>query len=278
MPAFNVKSSTLASSIDAIAKTYRNDKGRLWTSNILPSHDVRSITVRAFDGHGQTDHKCWTSFDIKELMNGSEVSASFCTKAHKSVKLRDQVFEQLIRMYPTKSGDDDMPPLEDIDAVKPRWSLDEATVPGDSSPIAPIAADAGAEQAAPIAPQPAPVPAAPPETLEAALERIAQLERGLTDTNSAARHIHKNIQTTTQQVQVVDSRIRGILSNLEATLGYRGKTAYVCASCHSTGKVAVSVKCTQCGQENWWGWWPSGSHDDSPDDEDPVHWLWQRLR
>jgi len=108
------------------------------------------------------------------------------------------------------------------------------------------------------------------------------LERGLTETNSAARHIHQNIQMTNGQVQVVSSRVKGILSNLKATLGYRAKITYVCASCHSKGRVAVRLKCTDCGQENWQGWWPSyspsDSADDSPGDKDSVRWLWQRWR
>jgi RecJ-like exonuclease len=110
------------------------------------------------------------------------------------------------------------------------------------------------------------------------MERIARLERGLTETNSAVRLIHQNLQTMTGQVQVVSSRVKGILSNLKATLGYRAKNTYVCASCHSKGKVAARVKCTHCGKENLWGWWPSKSHDDSTGDEDSVHWLWQRWR
>ena len=96
---FREKASTLASSIDAIAKKYRNNKGRYWGSKILPSRDVKRITVRAVDGQGQTDHKCWVSFDIKEFADGSEVSASVCTYAHQSVKLKEQVLRQLAQMY-----------------------------------------------------------------------------------------------------------------------------------------------------------------------------------
>ncbi len=58
MLVFHEKASTLTNSIDAIAKKHRNDKGQYWASNILPSCGVRRITVRAADGHGQTDHKC----------------------------------------------------------------------------------------------------------------------------------------------------------------------------------------------------------------------------
>jgi hypothetical protein len=29
-----------------------------------------------------------------------------------------------------------------------------------------------------------------------------------------------------------------------------------CDSCESHGLVAFSSKCTKCGKQTWWGWWP----------------------
>ena len=29
-----------------------------------------------------------------------------------------------------------------------------------------------------------------------------------------------------------------------------------CDSCNSQGLVAFSTKCTKCGKQTWWGWWP----------------------
>ena len=179
-----------------------------------------------------------------------------------------------------------VPSQEEIHAILSRWSIDDGASSGDSKPAAPPAAGAAPPAAAPAADHVA--PALPDETREmlnrmserletlgAAMERIAQLERGLTETNSAVRLIHQNMQTMTGQVQVVSSRVKGILSNLKATLGYRAKNTYVCVSCRSKGKVAARVKCTHCGQENLWGWWPSQSAEDS-NDSSSVHWLWQR--
>ncbi len=31
---------------------------------------------------------------------------------------------------------------------------------------------------------------------------------------------------------------------------------YHCDSCNSQGQVAIYTKCTNCDEENWWGWWP----------------------
>ncbi len=142
------------------------------------------------------------------------------------------------------SGEKKLPSKEEIDAVLSGWSFDRGTSPGGSEPATPTAA-------------PDPAPAALVKTLDAAMTRIAQLEIGLTETNSAVRLIHQNMQTMTGQVQVVSSRVKGILSNLKATLGYRAKNTSVGVSCRSRGKVAARVKGTHCGQDNLWGWWPS---------------------
>ena len=60
-----------------------------------------------------------------------------------------------------------------------------------------------------------------------------------------------DMQTTTGNVQVISKRIKGMLANLKATLGYRAKTSFVCTSCQSKGNVAARVKCMRCGQEYW---------------------------
>ena len=280
---FRVEARTLASSIDAMSKKYRSDNGRYWTSNIVPSHEVGLTKVRATDVHGQNEHKCWVSFDIKELIDGSEVSATVCTNAHQSVKLKEQVLRKLAQVYPEEiSAEKKIPSQMDADSEMSTWSRNEGASSGASRPDAPARSaefTVGSGLAVPAAQQPPPEPMSPPETLEAALERIDQLERGLTETNSAVRLIHQEIQRATGEVQVVSKRVEGILLNLKATLGYCAHDIYVCGSCHSMGEVAARVKCTHCGQENWWGWWPSNkSPDDSPDDKDSINWLSDRLR
>jgi len=37
-----------------------------------------------------------------------------------------------------------------------------------------------------------------------------------------------------------------------------------CVKCHSEKLVAVHVKCTVCGMENWMGWFPDGKQRETP--------------
>ena len=94
------------------------------------------------------------------------------------------------------------------------------------------------------------------EDFGAALERINQLEKAISETNSAIRQMRADFQTFGGQTQLINSKVDGILANLKTTLGYRAQKTFTCNSCRAKGQVAAKVKCTECGQENWWGWWP----------------------
>jgi len=56
--------------------------------------------------------------------------------------------------------------------------------------------------------------------------------------------------------------LRNRLERIEATVMKSQKAScdikkmFHCDSCNSQGMVALYTKCTNCGKENWWGWWP----------------------
>lgn len=107
-----------------------------------------------------------------------------------------------------------------------------------------------------------PTPAAPTattldnEALNGLTERVGRLETALAESNNNMRQIRQEFQTFATQVQLIGSRMEGVLDNLKSTLGYRAQKTFTCTSCDADGDVAAKVKCTGCGKENWWGWWP----------------------
>lgn len=120
---------------------------------------------------------------------------------------------------------------------------------------------------APPAPTPALAPAQPTpaaamattldnEALNGLTERVGRLEAALAESNNNMRQIRQEFQTFATQVQLIGSRMEGVLDNLKSTLGYRAQKTFTCTSCDADGDVAAKVKCTGCGKENWWGWWP----------------------
>lgn len=38
---------------------------------------------------------------------------------------------------------------------------------------------------------------------------------------------------------------------------------FLCNSCQSQGLVAFSAKCTKCGKQTWWGWWPKNNNSNT---------------
>jgi len=58
------------------------------------------------------------------------------------------------------------------------------------------------------------------------------------------------------QIKNIGSQVEVISEGLRGTAGYNVNKTFKCGSCNTVGIVAIKVKCNQCGQENWWGWWP----------------------
>lgn len=91
--------------------------------------------------------------------------------------------------------------------------------------------------------------------LKAAMERMATLEAALAESNASVRQTQQEFGQVIEQVQMVGSKVEGIMINLKATLGYRAQKTFTCSACQVSGQVAAKVQCTSCGDENWWGWW-----------------------
>ncbi len=94
------------------------------------------------------------------------------------------------------------------------------------------------------------------EALSARVDRMAQLESALAQANSTMEQLQQDLKSAVGHVQLVNDRVEGILDNLKATIGYKAQKTFTCNACHAQGEVAARIRCTHCGQENWWGWYP----------------------
>jgi hypothetical protein len=65
-----------------------------------------------------------------------------------------------------------------------------------------------------------------------------------------------HMKAAVAQIKNIGSQVEIISEGLRGTAGYNVNKTFKCGSCNTVGVVAVKVKCNQCGQENWWGWWP----------------------
>jgi hypothetical protein len=59
-----------------------------------------------------------------------------------------------------------------------------------------------------------------------------------------------------QKVEELGEAIKKISTNLKGTPGYGVRHTFNCEKCSDKGHVAVMYRCTKCGHERWYGWWP----------------------
>jgi len=95
--------------------------------------------------------------------------------------------------------------------------------------------------------------------------RIAKLEAMIAnlDNNSGSSSalIKDSSKIAVQQVNNVAKQIEILSEALRTTPDYNLGKTFSCASCSATGTVAIRIRCTNCGKENWWGYWPKKNVD-----------------
>lgn len=92
--------------------------------------------------------------------------------------------------------------------------------------------------------------------------KLPQLEMELENAKSEIADLSGKLQKALHQVQENSDQVKTTEKGLQGTWGYDIKRHYECESCGSRGHVVGLVKCSECGDEDWWGWWPSESGDD----------------
>jgi hypothetical protein len=96
-------------------------------------------------------------------------------------------------------------------------------------------------------------PTAEMSKLTAALQTISQLEERVRRLEAAVKNIPESTRALKDRVDKISAAIEAVERNKS---DYGFLEAFRCNHCHSIGNVAVYVKCTSCGKENWMGWWP----------------------
>ncbi len=94
------------------------------------------------------------------------------------------------------------------------------------------------------------------EHLEATLERMARLDTAVSATSDSVTKLEHEFRAILHQLQSIGGQVERIVGDLNSTLGYRAQETFACKSCLVQRQVAARIKCTDCGEESWWGWWP----------------------
>ena len=131
-----------------------------------------------------------------------------------------------------------------------------APAPPPPPPQAPVLVAQPAAPANPTPPayQPPPQPASVAPEAQASspaaaspdlLARLERAEASLT----RMREVEFTVRDLTQQLALMQGQFKH-------SFGASARQRLTCGACHTQGQVAVRVRCTSCGEEHWWGWWP----------------------
>ena len=111
-----------------------------------------------------------------------------------------------------------------------------------------------------------PVEAPPPVTQVAQIEQTVQTvpaspqpeapPPGVAPAGGDTGQLQQQVQELTARLQDLTAKVDGIISGLQATVGFNAQGTFTCQSCNSLGLVAARLTCTSCGTEDWWGWFP----------------------
>jgi len=88
-------------------------------------------------------------------------------------------------------------------------------------------------------------------------QRLDLLEEKTVRLAQLIQHTSHNVQPSAEQAeQIVEIQVQ--LQELSVQLNHRHELRedFHCAHCKSKGTMAILTKCTSCGQERWFGWWP----------------------
>ncbi|MBT4511418.1 MAG: hypothetical protein HOC20_04305 [Chloroflexi bacterium] len=99
-------------------------------------------------------------------------------------------------------------------------------------------------------------------TRDPELDKIPRLQKELAKANELIETLSSQLQSVQNKLQQAAKEIALTKDGLNGTWGHDIQRNFECQSCGERGYVLGLVKCSECGDEDWWGWWPP-EHDDS---------------
>ena len=92
--------------------------------------------------------------------------------------------------------------------------------------------------------------------IETAMSKFDQMEKAIAEARSSTSQSPQALHDLEEQFEDLNDQLDDFTEKLSASLGYNIGNIHQCNHCGSEGLVAIRVKCTECGDENWLGWWP----------------------
>ncbi len=96
------------------------------------------------------------------------------------------------------------------------------------------------------------------QSIAAIDRRMSRLETIVSEQKqSGGGNATTQVSSLAQEVGSLKKDVQQLKAGLKSTPGYRLQKDFSCDSCGVRGAVATLHQCTSCGQQGWFGWWPS---------------------
>jgi DNA repair ATPase RecN len=83
------------------------------------------------------------------------------------------------------------------------------------------------------------------------VQRLDLMEDKIRRISKTVEQISNDENLQSEQVTEIKTRLREYQKSKSEL-----KDKFQCGACNSKGHMAFAVKCTVCGKEEWFGWWP----------------------
>jgi hypothetical protein len=93
------------------------------------------------------------------------------------------------------------------------------------------------------------------QEINSTLKRLNTLEKKIINLEKVLENNRQNPDLSPRIAQL-NEEFQKIGINLRGTPGYGIRHNFTCEKCHDHGHVAEMFRCTKCGHERWYGWWP----------------------
>ena len=94
------------------------------------------------------------------------------------------------------------------------------------------------------------------ENLEVNLSVLSGQKIEIPDFSGTINGLSKQVRHDAMSLTKINEQLSRMTKNLKGTPGYGAREHFVCSTCGAHGNLAVPMKCTRCGTEGWWGWYP----------------------
>jgi hypothetical protein len=101
------------------------------------------------------------------------------------------------------------------------------------------------------------------------VNKLNEANQRLVVLEEKVEHLAKMMRLQSDHMQPLEQRITEISTRFREYSHFQKirpelRDDFQCDECQSKANMAFLVKCTTCGKEEWFGWWPENNNSESP--------------